>query len=273
MKTFLVTEDTNLKDFTDCTFPQGSFCFAALLKGKDIKVNGVRTGKNIHVKKGDEVIFYTTAKQEEKPSHNLVYEDENVYVADKFSGVSSEGLFSELSSKMQCFAIHRLDRNTQGLIIYAKKREAAEELLKAFNERKVEKTYIALCKNSFKEDRAVLSAHLKKDENKALVKVFSTPQSGAEKIITEYEVMERLGDIAYVKIILHTGKTHQIRAHMSFIGCPVLGDEKYGDGELNKKYSARRQRLIAKDLKFSLDGKLAYLSDIAFESAFEFDEK
>ena len=269
MKTFLVTEDTNLKDFTDSNFPQGSFCFSALLKGKDIKVNGVRTDKNMPLKSGDEVVYYTTAKQESKPSHNLVYEDENIYIAEKHSGVSSEGLFSELRSKGEYYAVHRLDRNTQGLIIYAKTQEAEDELLQAFKQRKIVKTYIALCKNAFNEKEATLTAYHKKDAE--LVKIFERPEKGAEKIITEYRVEEEIGDIALVKIILHTGKTHQIRAHMAFIGCPVLGDEKYGDEALNAKYNARRQRLIAKYLAFDLDGRLSYLNGKIFESSLSFD--
>ena len=72
MKTFKVTEDTNLKDFTDSVYPQGSFCLAALLRGKDVKVNGARTGVNVALRRGDEVGYYTTSKQEEKPSHNPV---------------------------------------------------------------------------------------------------------------------------------------------------------------------------------------------------------
>ena len=273
MKTFFVTQDTNLKDFTDSTYPQGSFCFSALLKGKDIKVNGVRTGKNISLKRGDEVVYYTNAKQEGKPSHVLIHEDENIYIADKFSGVSSEGLFSELCQKGEYYAVHRLDRNTQGLIIYARTRSAEKELLSAFRERKVEKTYIALCKNEFKERQATITAYLKKDEKEAIVKILTSPEKGAEKIVTEYKVEKDMGDIALVKVILHSGRTHQIRAHMSSLGCPVLGDEKYGDEVLNAKYSARRQRLIAKYLIFNLDGKLSYLNGKTFESSFNFDNQ
>ena len=271
MKTFTVTNDTNLKDFTDSVYPQGSFCFTALLKSRDIKVNGVRTGKNMPLNAGDEVVYYTSAKQESKPSHNRVYEDENIYIAEKYSGVSSEGLYFELCAKCECYAVHRLDRNTQGLIVFAKTRQAEDELLKAFNERTVQKTYIALCKNSFKEREATLVAYLKKDEKKSLVSVSDTPQKGAERIVTEYRIEKTIGDIALVKIILHTGKTHQIRAHMAHIGCPVLGDEKYGDGALNAKYSARRQRLIAKRLEFNLSGTLSYLNGLNFESTFAFD--
>lgn len=271
MKTFFVTQDTTLKDFTDSVYPQGSFCFSALLKAKDIKINGVRTGRNMPVKRGDEVVYYTSAKQESKPSHIAVFEDENIYIADKYSGVSSEALFFELSQKGEIYAVHRLDRNTQGLIIYAKNRRAESELLSAFKERQIDKTYIALCKNNFKEKRATLSAYLQKDGDRGLVKIFPQPQRGAESIITEYVVEKEMGDIAVVKIKLHTGKTHQIRAHMAYIGCPVLGDEKYGDGAMNSKYGARRQRLIAKYLQFNLGGSLLYLNGKIFESNFGFD--
>ena len=273
MKTFSVTQDTTLKDFTDSVYPQGSFCFTALLKAKDIKVNGVRAGKNITVKSCDEVVYFTNKKQEEKPSHTVVYEDDNIYIADKESGVSSEGLYSELSSKGEFYAVHRLDRNTQGLIVYAKTKCAGDVLLNAFKEKTVQKTYIALCKNAFKEKSATLCAYLSKDENKGLVKVFATPQKCAEKIITEYNVEEERGDIAFVRIRLHTGKTHQIRAHFAFIGCPVLGDEKYGDEALNAKYSARRQRLISKQLEFCFDGQLSYLNGKIFESSFNFNNQ
>ncbi len=268
MKTFKVTEDTNLKDFTDSVYPQGSFCLAALLRGNDVKVNGARTGVNVALRRGDEVVYYTTSKQEEKPSHNPVYEDENVYIADKFSGVSSEGLFCELCGKGEFYAVHRLDRNTQGLIVYAKNKLAEGELLSAFREGKIHKTYYAVCKNAFRQKNAKLTAYLVKEGDK--VKVYPSPRAGALTAVTEYSVEEERGDTALVKINLHTGRTHQIRAHMAFIGCPVLGDEKYGDRELNKKYSAKRQRLTAKYISFGLDGGLGYLNGKSFVSAFDF---
>ena len=269
MKTFYVTKEDNLKDFTDANFPQGSFCLAALLRNKDIKVNGERVNKNVPLKRGDEIIYYTTLKQEQKPSHTVIFEDENVYIADKPSGVSSEGLFAELSERGEFYAVHRLDRNTQGLIIFAKNKLSEGELLCAFKERNVQKTYLALCKNCFKQDSATLTAYLVKDEKKGKVEVFPSPKSGGVKIITEYEVLKYMGDLALVKIILHTGKTHQIRAHLAYLGCPVLGDEKYGDENLNKKYAAKRQRLIAKYLTFNGLNKLSYLNGKTFESNFE----
>lgn len=268
MKKYIAKEDTNLRDFTDGVYPQGSFCLAALLRERQIKVNGVRVNKNTALKSGDEVVYYTSPKQEQKPSHTAVYEDENVYIADKSSGVSSEGLLSELCERGEFYAVHRLDRNTEGLIVFAKTKRAEEELLSAFKERRINKTYLALCKNSFRQKSATLTAYLAKDGEKGEVKVFPSPRDGAATIITEYTVLEERGDIALVKIILHTGKTHQIRAHTAFLGCPVLGDEKYGDSSLNKKYAARRQRLVAKYISFNLSGSLSYLNGKTFESSF-----
>lgn len=268
MKKFTVQQNCNLKEFTNVTYPQGAFFLSRLLKLKDIKVNGVKVGENVPLFAGDEVCYYTTAKQEQTPSHYCVFENDEIYVADKTDGVNSEGLLSELCCRGEFYAVHRLDRNTRGLIVFAKTKTAESALLKAFKQRTVKKTYLALCKNAFDKDVDELCAYLKKDEDKATVKVFKTECAGSEKILTDYRVLERRGDIALVEITLHTGKTHQIRAHMSFIGCPVLGDEKYGDGTLNKKYSATRQRLVAKYLQLSFADEKLSVDGKVFESRF-----
>lgn len=268
MKTFTVTQNTTLKDFTDSSYPQGSFCFPRLLKAKDIRVNGVKTGSNIALKTGDIVTYYTTAEQEAKPSHSVIYADESVYIADKCSGVNVEALAEELKEKGDLRPVHRLDRNTCGLIVFARTEQAERDLLQAFKQRQVAKIYQCVCKNNFKKSGDILTAYLRKDEAVARVKIFDKPVSGAVKIVTEYKVLKSAGGLALVEVTLHTGKTHQIRAHMAHIGCPVLGDEKYGDEALNAKYNAKRQRLVAKRLQFNLSGSLAYLNAKTFESEF-----
>lgn len=268
MKTFTVSQNTSLKEFTDGTYPQGSFVLSLLLRKKDVKVNGVRVSKNVPLHAGDEVVYYTTPAQEDKPTHTVVYEDENVLVADKLDGVSFEGLLSELNGSGQYFGVHRLDRNTRGLIVFAKNRTAEAELLSAFKDRRADKYYIALCANNFKKKSGFLSAYLKKIASENRVEVYSAPVNGGSEIVTEYKVLEERGQIALVGVTLHTGRTHQIRAHMAHIGCPVLGDEKYGDGALNSAYGVRRQCLVSKRITFGLNGKLKYLSGKTFESAF-----
>lgn len=233
-----------------------------------MRVNGAKTGKNVPLFPGDEVAYFTTPKEEAKPFYREVYADENVLVADKFAGVSSEALFCALREPFGARFIHRLDRNTAGLIAFARNEAAEGELLSAFRERRAQKVYGAICFHPFRERRAVLTAYLKKDAAAARVRIFPSPRAGAEKIVTEYEVEEDFGEYSRVRVLLHSGKTHQIRAHMAFIGNPVAGDEKYGDEALNKKYRLRRQLLVAEKLSFSFAGALSYLNGRTFFSSF-----
>ena len=101
------------------------------------------------------------------------------------------------------------------------------------------------------------------------MKVFLEPRVSAEKILTEYEVLEKQGEITKVQVWLHTGKTHQIRAHLAFIGCPIVGDMKYGIQEKNKQYGATRQQLLSKSLTFNGLKELKYLNGKEFVSNFE----
>lgn len=266
-----VGEKTNLKAFTETNYAQAAFCFRTLLKNKEIKVNGKKTGENLALQAGDCVQYYLTEKQAQKTAFHTVYADENVVIVDKESGVNSEAVYAELKRNYgkACRFIHRLDRNTQGLMAFALGDSAEKELLNAFRERRVKKIYHALCLGKFKEKQGTLEAYLKKNEEKSLVTIFDTPTSGAERIITEFKVIEAREGLTKAEITLHTGKTHQIRAHLAHIGCPILGDMKYGNEEENKKRNVSRQCLVAKHLRFSLTGKLAYLNDKTFVSRFE----
>ena len=266
----IVDKAQSLKEFTENNYAQGSFFWNYLLKNKEIKVNGKKVDKDVPVSVGDEISYFLTAKQAEKPAFYIVEQDENFIVVDKESGVNSEAVFAQLKRRnAECRFIHRLDRNTQGLLIFALTDDAETALKNAFKNRTVEKIYHALCFGEMPKDRDILTAYLKKDEGKSLVKIFSTKKASAEEIITEYEVLEKKADTTKVKIVLHTGKTHQIRAHLAFIGRPIVGDMKYGDTAKNNAKNAKRQCLVAKSLRFSLDGKYEYLNEKSLISRFD----
>ena len=268
MQKFTVQKRGNLRDFTDEHYPQGSFALSRLLRAGDVRVNGVRVSKNVPLEAGDEVVYYTTAKDEERVFYREIYRDENILVVDKFAGVNSEALAEHLVRAGGARFIHRLDRNTCGVMCFALNDEAEKQLLAAFRERRAEKVYRAICFHPFRRKSAVCAAYLVKDERAARVKIFDEPVRGSEKILTEYRVLEDHGEYSLVEIRLHSGKTHQIRAHLAFIGHPVAGDEKYGDEALNKKYALKRHILVAKELSFSFTGMLSYLNGKTFTSSF-----
>ena len=251
MKSFKVTTPTNLKDFTDSVYPQGSFYYSALIRSGDIRVNGAKVRASVPLKEGDEVTYYTTPSMEAKPSHRVIYADERLVAVDKFSGVSTEALACELS----LIPVHRLDRNTCGVLLFARDREGEESLVKLFKERAVQKEYVCICRDNFRRDEDDMTAYIKKDARRSLVTVSRTPSRGSLPMRTQYKVLRRQSGLAEVRVVLHTGRTHQIRAHMAFIGCPVLGDEKYGDERLNAKYALKRQQLCSYRLSFALGGR------------------
>ncbi len=265
-----VQERQNLKEFTENNYAQASFFWHALMKNKDVKVNGKKVGENVMLEKGDEVCYYLTEKQAQKVAYSTVYEDENIFIIDKESGVNSEAVFAALSRENECYFIHRLDRNTKGLLVFARTKEMEEVLLSAFREKRVEKVYEALCVGTFLKPNAVLTAYLQKDAKRAEVCIFEQPKKDAEKIITEYKVLkeDEIDGVVFstVSVILHTGKTHQIRAHLAHIGHAIVGDTKYGDKEINQKFNTTRQILVAKSLRLDLDGKYSYLGKKTFIS-------
>ena len=287
MREWIITQNCTLKEFTDTHDPQASFFFSALMKSRDIKVNGVRADSpDMPLFSGDRVRYYLTEKQQEKPAFYVAYEDDCLLVADKESGVNSEAVFAMLSrayssngepsknkgenAQNNVYFIHRLDRNTRGLLLFAKTEKAAEAVKKSFKERAINKTYLAVCADRFIANAAVEEAYLIKDKERSLVRVSNKKEQGAEKIITQYEVLEKKGELALCKITLHTGKTHQIRAHMAHIHCPVLGDTKYGDKALNERYKKTRQCLLAKSLTlhFPPSSPLGYADGETFVSRF-----
>ncbi|MCR9181807.1 MAG: RluA family pseudouridine synthase [Flavobacteriaceae bacterium] len=153
-------------------------------------------------------------KTEDKPLSEIVKE----YIAEKYNKPGAVYLG----------VVHRLDRPTTGIVVFAKTSKALERLNKMFKEREAQKTYWALVKNAPPKEQDTLTHFLKRNpkQNKSYAYEKEIPES--KKAILDYQVIQKLDNYYLLEILLHTGRHHQIRSQLSFIGCPIKGDLKYG---------------------------------------------
>lgn len=239
------------------------------LRKRDVKINGRRTGTDETVCGGDKIVAYVDSARPGRgifPTHGVLYEDENILAVDKKKGVESEELYRALAEERELYFVHRLDRNTDGVMLFAKNKAAEEELLKGFRKRTFEKYYEAEVYGRFAEKRGVLEDYLVKDAAASSVKIYKTPVKGAVRIVTEYAVREERMDSSILEVRLITGKTHQIRAHLAFYGHFVIGDGKYGKESVNRAFGAKKQRLTARKIVLRFDGgPLSYLNGKTIE--------
>lgn len=258
------------------------------LRKKDIRVNNVRINENITLHTGDivkvfiadEFLFTDKSDNVSKVSRKstdipVIYEDSNILIVDKPSEIEVTGdnsLTTVLSAKygFTIYPCHRLDRNTTGITLFAKNKQSEQILFDKFKNHEIEKHYICRVYGVPPKKHAILNDYLFKDNKKSMVYISNTHKKGYQNISTEYFVLssDKSNNTSILEVILHTGRTHQIRAHLAYIGYPIIGDGKYGRNDINKQFKCKTQNLCSYKMRFNFTSdsqQLEYLSGKEFE--------
>lgn len=281
MKTLIVNKKYDNKKLSNFLFGNienlSSNLFYKTLRKKDIKINGKRVNTDILIHENDEILVYISdALLKPTISLDIIYEDDNILIINKPIGIEVTGNNSLTSivhnlyktSEFLPMPCHRIDRNTIGLVLFAKNQSSLDILLNKFKSHEIEKHYLALIYGIPKKNYQRCEAYLFKDNKKSQVYISNTMKKGYQKIITTYSVLKRYqNNTSLLDVEIETGKTHQIRAHLAYIGYPIIGDGKYGKNEINKKFGKKYQMLQNYILKFNFktpSGILEYLNGKSF---------
>ena len=269
---------------------------------KRIKCNGIRAQRDQRLREGDVLQLYINDEffdkpREDnlfltlfKPSLTIVYEDENLMLLDKRPGLVVHADETEkvntLINHIQAYLYqkrewnpkwenaftpalcNRIDRNTGGIVIAAKNAETLRIINEKIRDREIDKRYLCITVGTPKPPQGRVQVFLVKDEKKKEVSVRDQPVPGGKTAITTYETLDRRGELSLVEVGLETGRTHQIRATFAHMGYPLLGDGKYGRGDVNRRYGETRQALYSYKLTFDFPtdaGLLNYLKGRTFQ--------
>lgn len=260
-----------------------------MLRKKNIKLNGLKAagseilacGDVLNLYFSDETISkFSSEKEVNFSAGNLeiVYEDDNILAINKPKGVLSHPDNGEKNSVVDQVLLYlhkkgeydvsanstftpgivnRLDRNTTGLMLAGKNLAALQGLNGLFREKEeIEKYYLAIVKGNVQKAGKLTGYHVKNAENNKVF-IHGNPVEGSSFVNTEYEPVFSCETASFIRIKLITGKSHQIRAHLSHVGNPILGDNKYGSLSFNKKYKIYTQLLHSEKIVF----KTSYLSE------------
>ena len=245
------------------------------IRTRRIKLNGKRCRPEDRLTEGDVVQLWLDESSFENRSLpdfmrasadlTVLYEDADTAVLYKPQGLSSHPYAGEYSDNLVArFLRHmyengeydpeaggsspalcnRLDRNTEGIVLAGKNHEAVKAINSLIKNGSIRKTYLAVTVSSPPED-GIYEAWLLKDEKKNIVKVRSDEKEGWQKIITEFRTVSEKNGLWLVECIIHPGSPHLIRAHISLLNSPILGDPKYVNPEANRRHSAGKQYLTA----------------------------
>ncbi|WP_019678758.1 RluA family pseudouridine synthase [Ruminococcus flavefaciens] len=301
MKEFIINENDSgqrIDKFITKALPElPKSMMYRLIRKKDIKINGKRCEISSRLNTGDKVTVYVKDDVSAEKKHDMsfleqsaeidvVYEDENIIIVNKPAGLDSHSNGShmtdtlidrikhylynkkeyqpQLESSFAPALCSRLDRNTCGLVTAAKNAAALRELNEAIRKGGVNKIYHCITTSPPPQKEEIISAYHQKDESRNLVKISDSPVEGYKPIKTGYRILSVQKSLSLVEVTLYTGRTHQIRAHLAHIGAPVLGDGKYGNTTVNKRYGIFRQALCAYRLKFDMpqNSVLYYLNSM-----------